>query len=718
MTSGNSSLAKTIYEQKAMLWRRLPLLALSALMYFLYDVFGTIIVLQRTRAFTIDETPFGVAGAEALSALMGFKGISFMICCTGAVILAVQGFAFLYKSETVDFYESRPEKRSSRFLNIVINSILIYLLPSLAGLLLSIGIAAVNGCAPSWLIAEMFMTWGFQTVLFLAVYGISSLCSLLTGTVVTALLMNLFAFGMEALVRLTILGCRTASYATFDQGKIDGLMQNWFTLPPAHFIMGMISTFEYRGINTPSTMDNVMRSAGSFVPGMFWNVAIFIITFAISLVVYEKRKSEWAGKAVVYRPLAVFIKFFAGIIFSLDASLIIYWLFSSDRKTSLGAVIFTIIITVVVVAAVAEAIFALNIRMAFNKAFEIPIIAALALIILFTYKSGITGYDRYLPKDSSVESAWLINNWYYSDYNDENGDYVSSEAYIERKMFLTDTDDLLALAKIGQEKAVEEFRDGMSDDMAEPGNAESWSATIGWRLKDGRIVTRAIRIPENVDPALMDRIISRDEFTKGVFHLDEIEEMVEEARAKNPKAVFEMSASTQRGTETSKENLLHGFLEAYRKDVSEHYDFTMASYNNPVGMVNIYDNRYMNFSWPVYECYDDTIDFLTAKGLWKGGQIKPEEVRQIDVCENTYDEDGIFTGETKEYTDSAEIEKIMNSSMATDYNSAWMRYGDIDNNSYSITVYPKKGILEDMGYDPEFYRSFYKDRIPGFVTGQ
>ncbi len=718
MTSGNSSLAKTIKEQKAMLWRRLPLLALSALMYFLYDVFGTVIVLQRTRAFSIDVTPFSVAGAEALSGLMGLKGISFMICCTGAVILAVQGFSFLYKSETVDFYESRPEKRSSRFFNIVINSILIYLIPSLVGLLLSIGIAVVNGCAPSWLIAEMFMAWGFQTVLFLAVYGISSLCALLTGTVVTALLMNLFAFGMEALIRLTILGCRSAYYATFDQGKMDGLMQNWFTLPPAHFIKGMISSFEYRGINMPSTMDNVMRSAATFVPGMLWNAVIFIITIAISLAVYEKRKSEWAGKAVVYRPLAVFIKFFAGVIFSLDASLIIYWLFSSDGRTSLGAVIFTIIITVVVVAAVAEAVFALNIRMAFNKAFEIPIIAALALIVLFTYRSGITGYDRYLPKDSSIESAWLFNDWYYTDYNDENGDYVSSEAYVERKMFLTDTDDLLTLAEIGQERAVEEFRGGQGEEMADNGNTGSWGATIGWRLKDGRIVTRAIRIPENVDPALMDSIISRDEFTKGVFHLDEVEEMVEEARVKNPKTVFEMSASTQRGTETSKDDLLHGFLEAYRKDVSEHYDFTMASHNNPVGMVNIYDNRYMNFSWAVYECYDDTIDFLAANGLWKGGPIKPEEVRQIDVCENTYDEDGIFVGDTKEYTDSAEIEKIMNTSMAMDYNSAWMRYGDMDNESYSITVYPKKGVLEDMGYEPEFYRNFYRDRIPGFVTGQ
>ena len=194
--------------------------------------------------------------------------------------------------------------------------------------------------------------------------------------------------------------------------------------------------------------------------------------------------------------------------------------------------------------------------------------------------------------------------------------------------------------------------------------------------------------------------------------------MVEYARIKNPKDVIEISVSSQRGTETGKDDLLHGFLEAYRKDVSEHYDFTMASNNTPVGVVSLYDYSYLSISWPLYECYDDTIAFLTAKGLWKGGFIEPGEVRMIEVSENTYDEDGMYVGETKEYTDSAEIEAIMKASIATDYSTAWPRYGEMDNESYSITVYPKKGLLEDQGYEPSFYRSFYKDSIPGFVTGQ
>ena len=135
-------------------------------------------------------------------------------------------------------------------------------------------------------------------------------------------------------------------------------------------------------------------------------------------------------------------------------------------------------------------------------------------------------------------------------------------------------------------------------------------------------------------------------------------------------------------------------------------------------MVSLSDSYYMNITWPVYECYDDTIAYLKANDLWNGGFIEFGEIRKIDVTESIMDEDGMYTGETKEYTDSSEIEAIMKASLPMDYNSAWIRYGDLDYERYSITVYAKQGVLDDQGYDPEFYRTFYKDRIPGFVTGQ
>ena len=53
MTSGNSSLVKFINEQRAMIWRRLPLAALAVLVYFIYDVFGlTDLTIYKTGLHT------------------------------------------------------------------------------------------------------------------------------------------------------------------------------------------------------------------------------------------------------------------------------------------------------------------------------------------------------------------------------------------------------------------------------------------------------------------------------------------------------------------------------------------------------------------------------------------------------------------------------------------------------------------------------------------
>ena len=134
MTSANLSLAEPAKkpeqgivrsgfwrEQRAITSRRLPLAALSILMYFLYDVFGTVMAIQRERAVndmvSIDVAiqTFPLRGCRIVSSWMGMRGIGFGIGIVGAILLGIQGFSYLYRSQTVDFYESRPEKRSTRF---------------------------------------------------------------------------------------------------------------------------------------------------------------------------------------------------------------------------------------------------------------------------------------------------------------------------------------------------------------------------------------------------------------------------------------------------------------------------------------------------------------------------------------------------------------------------------------------------------------------------
>ncbi len=715
MTSANSSLAKFMREQKALLWRRLPLAALSIIMYFLYDVFGTVMLIQRERVNIYSDQPFPVRGAWIVSGLMGLRSFGWLICSTGAVLLAIQGFAYLYKTQTVDFYESRPEKRSTRFFNIVVNGIFIYLVPALTGAILSLLIAAANGCAPGWLITEVFISLGLQTALFLAVYGMSILAALLTGTIITAVMMNIFFFGLEGMIRLTVLGYRTAFYATFDQGKSDGLLSNVYTLPVFNYLGGIVRSmiFAINEFDFTGSYEYVIKSAGYTVKGTVVNLVIFVIATVLSFAVYKKRKAESAGKAVVYRPLEVFIKFVTGVIISLDAGLLINAVFIMDISSGTGPVIITIILMAFLVSLILESVFALNVRMAFNKAWQIPLIAAASIIILFVYKSGVTGYDSFLPDKEKVGSSYLVNYNYCSDYYNDGEEYESSymptEEFVEKNMFLTDTEDVLSLAAIGQSDAVMRKKNGNSD-------SEYWEALIGWRMKDGSLITRRITIPEDIDPGLMDRITGRDEFTRGVYQVENVVPIIESKKNSAANYKLTMTVSTEHGYLEKNVDLTALFLDAYRKDLKEHYCFSMASGNNPVGSISVYDNRNISISWPIYECFDDTIAFLKENDMWSGGFLDSGEIIKIKVSRSEYvEETGEYIDDSEEYTEKEQIKEIMESSISNTYSSAWNRSSIFDGGGYNIEIYPDEASQTDNSYSTCYYRSFYKDRIPAFV---
>ena len=737
MTSANSSLGKFIREQRDITARRLPLAALSVLMYFLYDIFGTAMAIQRERASVyIDPDDavitFAARGARMVSNWMGFRGIGWIICVVGAILLGIQGFAYLYKTATVDFYLSRPEKRSTRFCAVMVNSFLIYAIPSLAGTLFAFLLAVLNGCAAGWVLSEMMLAWLYQTVMFIAMLSMSTAASLLTGTVVTAVLMNAFFFGIETLFRLTVCFHMMAYFHTFDDSTDHPIISQFVLLPPYHYLKSIISSAAYSVNDSLYGYANVLRIAKDALPGILIDLIIFAVFIVIAYYLYRTRKAEHAGLSVTHRAVCVFIKFSAAILFSLDAGLFTYWIFGRKSVSELGAVILTILVTIFVGCALLETIFAQNIREAFHRFYQVPIIAAITLIIMFAFRLDVTGYDKWLPDASQVESAWMLNcNYDLEDY-DEFGSYISPGDYIKGRMFLTDIDDVREVAEIGQKmRCSNEDNENYntSDDYE-----HYWSAVVGWRMKNGRIVTRSIDIPESIDPALMDRIVRTEGFQDGVYHLEDADIIRENVSRISGGNRFDLYINTEHGVLIGSDRMLDEFLRVYKEDVRSHYSFTMASNNAPVGSVEFrvsdigWRNRYYSVSWPLYESYTRTIAFLESNDLWCGGFITPEETARIEICRSTWDDDGDYSDSYVSYDDPAQIREIMDASISDTYTSAWYRYGNVnqyagDNISYGINVYAKRGVIynetdDDPADDDEvsFSRSFIKNRMPAYVS--
>ena len=725
MMSADSSLTKFIREQRSMLWRRLPLAALSTLMYFLYYIFGTVVLVQHERAIADPDTislftPLYQRLAETISAYAGLRGTVGFITFTGAVILGIQSFSFLFKSQTVDFYESRPEKRGVRFFNIFINSFIIYAVPSFLGAVLSFAITAASGASSSVLLSEILLSWVLNTVMFLATYGMSVFATLLTGTLVTAILMNMFIFGVEILIRFTVFAHMAGYYATFDSDNELNLIIGLKSLPPFNLAMSVIKAeiykgFDERGVYLAKAMPELMKGCGI-------NIIIIIISFALAYFAYKYRRSEDAGKAVTNPYVSIFIKYSAGVCFALNTGLFIFWIFDRQESMSFPAVILTMIVTVIVTALILEAIFALNVRSALKRAYDIPAILALSIVILFIFKMDVFGYDRWLPAAADVESAWLCNNSYDINLEPEYYDtteYTGNREFTEKNMFLTDIEDMLIIAGEGQAAMVENASEYGRNYTFSAENY--WNVTIGWRMKNGRMITRCIAIPESTDPAVMDRVIGSEEFARGVYLLDDPDEILRKVRGISPDGRLVLASSTEHGNLEGDGELLKGFLTEYMKDVNAYYDYTMASNNNPVGSVSFYtDNSlvsgysgYIQTSWPVYDSYTDTIEFLEDNGLWNGGNLDASEIDKIEVSRINYVDDISNTEEPVVYTDKADIEKILDASLSSTYYSAWGKnsiYEDDPDTDYDIEVHPLPDVVEDADQGICYYRRLLKDR--------
>ncbi|MCR4762781.1 MAG: hypothetical protein K5696_04555 [Lachnospiraceae bacterium] len=747
MAHQGGSAVRFFGEQRAITGRRLPLLALSILMYFLYDVFGTVMAIQRERAAATPDAllaaqTFPLRGAQIVSSWMGLRSSGMIIALTGALLLGIQGFSYLNRAQTVDFYESRPERRGVRFRNIVINSVLIYAVPSMIGLFLSFFLALINGCAAGWLLAEMLIAWCLQSAMFLAMYAMSTTASLLTGTTVTAVLMNAFFFGIEALIRLTVYYYRYAFYATFDAGGDSEVFSTFFTLPPWHYANGLTASQIYDVPAAAYDWSAVQSGVPAALPGLFANLLIFCLGVIAAFFIHRARKAEFAGMAVTYRGVAVFVKFTAGTMFSLVGGLFVSWIFGRGSSGELSAAILTILVTVAVGCMLLEAVFAFNVRQAFYRFWQAPVIAVIALAILFVYRTDAFGYDRWIPGEESVESAWLLNDQNDSSWYDENGNWTTRRSYVEKNMALTDVEDLRTLARIAQAEQVRfEHRNRylLPEDQTDADTSErfGWDVTLGWRLKNNKTVSRHMRIPESIDSALMDRIIGTKEYTDGYYVLSKSAEEIRQRAARNyAGSRAELSVSTEHGEIAGDGRLADGFYTVYRQDLAAHYDFSLASGEAPVGVVMLRSagpGPYYGYTYPLFACYTATIGYLSENDLWNGGFLSPEELDSVQVSYSGYvneaqSEDWVGTYVTKRFTDREEIREIFAASVPTTFESVWRRRRTLENTRadsmgtwdvqvcFQQTAQPDiTGAAEAEPLTTTTQREFLRDRVPDFV---
>ena len=344
---------------------------------------------------------------------------------------------------------------------------------------------------------------------------------------------------------------------------------------------------------------------------------------------------------------------------------------------------------------------------------------ASSLILIFVVLRGdLIGFDSYVPAADKVSSCAILDEDY--DYNMWVGRGSIGDGYALNHMYITDVDSFVNLASIGMKEKKNYSLDSYFSD--------GYDVSILYRMKDGRKIYRSIFIPYDIDEALMDNIISSEEYKKGHYVCFDDEQVRKVADQEGvTRSVTYVSACGSKSDDTL---TLSEISDAYRLDILENANYPYLRVNQPVGNLELYSNGYyyVNVTIPVYENYANLMKLLKNHDLYVDSKLTADMVSSITV-DNYYpgvDIDNLGDGGLNSYdgmaTTSAnytsdknrqQIEDILEGVVSSDYNGNWYDYS-LKDHKYSVDITLKNDTDNYRG-NVRYY-AFLKGKVPEFVV--
>ena len=168
----------------------------------------------------MDET------VEVLFLLNGFMPV---LVIGLAVLIGMQGFAYLHNKRQVDFYHSQPVSRKRRFTVLWLNGIMIFVVTYLINMVLGMAVATVFGCMSGVIFTGAIKAFFLYLLLFLGIYHIAIIAILLTGNTLVSLLAMGVLLGYELAARAMNVFMATSFFITYGSGEEEKIFDTLFS---------------------------------------------------------------------------------------------------------------------------------------------------------------------------------------------------------------------------------------------------------------------------------------------------------------------------------------------------------------------------------------------------------------------------------------------------------------------------------------------------------
>ncbi len=656
-------------------------------------------------------------------------GLKPVIVTIGAALTALGGFSYINDRVKLDFYESMPQKKSSRFFVIWFNGIVMFVLTYVIGMLLGFAVLTVSGYGDMYTMNEALRDLGSVMLYYLGVYHLFILSMMITGTVFAGICAFAVLSSYEAIIRLMI-------------SAFKGIFFRYnYTLN--EFLVPVVSPYGlFIRVISETDRTNGDPSKYLMMLGVF-DLALLLV----SLLVYMKRPREKAGRTLVFKWMAEPLKILMAVPAVTAAGLITAQTMNANGLLNVrNMVLISVIILIasIIVCALIQGVFELDIRQAFKKKLQWIVCTVLALVIFFGFKQDILGIDRYVPDPSEVASAVFAPEGYDGLWGARIGadlKYMDMVDFYRENMYLTDAESICELARLSMEKCDEAW-DNANDDpdtFYQSDESSMFSqAILLYRMKNGRLIARELSIPVKDDKAaeLVDKIMSTQEFVRGYYSVEvyDADTAISQTQTMHLEARYTDGVHDRR---LDRDELIE-LIGMYKKDMEtfsykERIDLLPAGYIRY--SISTEDSRFygpmQEESLVVYPCMRNCIKYINDKGYSLDDFSLYDEAEAVVITNPHYDEQNEYMKEegldylpedlqerfvkTREYngTDLKELEAFLYPGDMGMYR--WDGGKDFDV-SYEVQIVYRRGGEKAKRYGDFNYYYFVKGEVPENVV--
>ena len=658
------------------------LLAMTALVLFLSQPVALMIQVSnwmediRKHYYTLEQVQKLYMGR------LGFEAeLTVLVLMCLAVISAFTGYQYLHSSVKLDFYHSLSIKRNRLFFVQYSSGAIIYIIPAFVCLLLNLAVGGVNGILTGNVAALALKAFLVHFLYYLLIYATAILAMMMTGKIVVAIL----ALGVFMSYALIISLLSTALMSRFFSTTLgEGqLMESWTAyLSPFTFC------FYVEG-----KLSGTSASVGSKWLCLGILLALIVVLTGLCLRLYGIRRTEAANHSMAFQKTEGVIKVLLVVPISICAGFYVSMMVSTHPTIWLIA---GTLFGVVILSALMEFIYHMDIREVFHHKGQMLFSAVLAAGVILAFRYDVFGYDTYLPKKEDV-SAMAIQyepvNGNYSYKTVVTGNGTSTyygEKYGLDESEVKDFDLIYELAKEGVQQVKEEKQNGVR-------------IAVKYELKSGRSVYRAYFLPKETIDEQMAQVYNQEEFKRAVYPI-----LRDTEREPSSLTLTTWNGSSQMGLTQEQRKRL---IETYRKELLKvTYQDLQADHEIGALAMEFQSTDGESYSYGSEDSYPlttdctETIALIEEYGYEVPLRPDPEQISSINV--EIYNSAGM-SEQTVAFTDPEEMQEILDGLTYSCF-SGFYSLGAEKEEGYSLSLTYDRNSITLWGY-------FQKGKVPEIV---